>query len=166
MKTLAITMPKDARKATQEDLETTGIPFEGVTYEVGDTIEFPETVDSVMKPLFGKDVAYFGARLILKDRSRDLYLPFGSILRIPDGKYAKDFLDKYEVNKEVYHLGATETKQASNWTRLPLLAGKKLRVKEIVVDQKAFFVGKVRQRNEDNSPATQPGDFYVWEWVA
>lgn len=149
------------KKASRKELAETGRPFTGHVFRVGQTIEFPPIaeLDPHIEPLGASMVPFINA--IIDDKPQ--WVPYGSFIKTPHGKHAEEFLQKFEVNRQIVEI-------PDNDQRTDFFAGKKLRVKEIFVGQKPVYKkaaggGYEFGRNEDNSIATQPGDFPVFEWV-
>lgn len=166
MKTFKIAPRKGMVKTTIEQLEEAGKPFTGVVLKAGQVIQFPtrEELDTHMEPL-GKSKVHC-VNVILDGVPS--WIPFGSFNKTPHGNHAIEFLEKFDTNREICGFGSFRVAAEAYCAKAA--EGKSLRVKEIFVGQKPLYKkaadGSYEYgRNEDNSVATQPGNFPVFEWI-
>lgn len=148
--------------ATDEMLRASGIRFNGISLKKDDVVVFPSYDD--MQPHADK----LGSSTVLVVKAElngnMKWLPLGTFRRTPCDQHGDAFLAENSVNAELRECG-------NDFELRELLATKKLRVKEIKTSHKPYFkrdpetLKMVRARNADNSLATQPGDFAVFEWA-
>ena len=148
-----------------EALETVGEVFYGITFSEGDVIEFPSEADIKFWLKGNKGTTTKSAYVNAAINDKLVGIPVGSFRKVPCDDSTMPFLDKYEVNKELYILD-------DDAMRARTLMGRKLRVKAIVSDIAPVFTylreeGKhVRAIDSTiNKPATKQVRFYVFEWV-
>lgn len=151
-------------KATLADLENTGVSFSGRTFSKGDVIEFaPENEMSFWMFAFREGTNPAAQTNVSINDGVSEVVAFGSFRRVPHGKFGEAFLAQHEVNNDL--------KNCQNDSVLARkLAGKRIRVADVVEDRKALWTrneggGREMARDANGEVKTCPADFYVWEWV-